>query len=195
MKTTCGIKVVLVRSLVGCLLALLVACSSPSFEGTALPPRPAPNFTLVDQYGRHWTLSEQHGSTVALYFGYTHCTDDCPLTLAKLSHALASLHGRGEVAFVTVDPARDTPARLREYLRRFHGAAIAGLTGGRVALARVYRAYGVWAQALARRRDGSYDVAHATPVFLIDARGMLRVVHNDDDPRSAFVHDLRALGA
>jgi protein SCO1 len=179
-----------------CLLAFLAACASPSFDGTALPAHPAPDFTLVDQHGQDWTLSAQRGMEVALYFGYTHCPDDCPLTLAKLSRALAILHAsHAEIAFVTVDPARDTPERLSTYLRRFHGASIVGLTGPRAVLARVYRSYDIWAQALPRKSNGSYDVAHASPVFLIDARGMLRVVHDDDDPRSAFVHDLRVLGA
>ncbi len=186
----------LVRSLWGCLLVLLVACSGPSFDGTSVPARVAPNFTLLDQYGSDWTLSAQRGTDVALYFGYTHCPDDCPTTLAKLARAISLLHTtRAEIAFVTVDPSRDTPSRFKAYLRRFHGAAIFGLTGTRAALARIYRAYGIWAQPHARNPRGGYDVAHSSPVFLIDARGMLRVVHFDSDPRSAFVHDLRVLGA
>lgn len=184
------------RLLLVCLLGLLAACASPSFDGTSLPPRPAPDFTLVDQHDRPWTLSTQRGATIALYFGYTHCPDDCPLTLAKLSRALSTLRDRrAEIAFVTVDPARDTPARMNAYLQHFHGAPIVGLTGSRTALARVYHAYGIWAQPLPRKPNGDYDVAHASPVFLIDASGMLRVVHDDSDPRDAFVHDLRELGA
>ncbi len=183
-------------------LAALAACSSasPSFDGTALSPvRPAPLFTLTDQRGHPWSLSAQRGERVALYFGYTHCPDDCPMTLAKLSHAIAQLGPSGrtaEIAFVTVDPARDTPAVLGAYARHFHGAKIVGLTGSRASLAAVYRAYHVWSQRIpGNHSNGGYDVSHASPVFLIDANGNLRVMHDDDDPRSAFVHDLRALGA
>jgi protein SCO1/2 len=179
---------------------LLAACSSARFDGTAMSPvRQAPPFTLTDQSGHAWSLDSQRGERVALYFGYTHCPDDCPLTLAKLSHAIAELGSNGknsEIAFVTVDPARDTPAVLAAYIARFHGARIVGLTGSRTALARVYRAYDVWAQRIPGASPShGYDVSHASPVFLIDSAGRLRVVHDDDDPRSAFVHDLRLLGA
>lgn len=185
--------------LVSILIATLAACSSAHFVGTALPARPAPQFTLVDQDGRAWSLAAQRGTTVALYFGYTHCPDDCPLTLAKLSRAFAQIdpaHADTEIAFVTVDPARDTPAVLAAYVRHFHGARIVGLTGSGAALRAVYAAYHVWSQRIpgTSARHG-YAVAHASPVFLIDAQGRLRVVHDDDDPRSAFVHDLRILGA
>ncbi len=179
--------------------ALLAACSSPAvFTGTALVPvRPAPDFTLTDQRAQPWNLSAQRGKVVALYFGYTHCADECPLTVAKLSHAIAALASdRAEVVFVTVDPARDTPRVLAAFLRRVGGPNVVGLTGTPAMLGRVYAAYHVWAQRIpGKHARGGYDVAHASAVFLIDARGMLRVVHDDDDTQGAFVHDLRALGA
>ncbi|MGH7738366.1 MAG: SCO family protein [Candidatus Tyrphobacter sp.] len=177
-------------------LTVLAACA-PSFDGEPLGHRAAPAFTLTDQRGLPWSLSAQHGKVVALYFGYTHCPDDCPLTLAKLSRAIATLgpHSHAEIAFVTVDPQRDTPSVLRAFISHFHGATIAGLTGSRASLARVYRAYDIWSQALAQRKRGGYEVAHATPVYLIDRNGMLRVLHDDSDTVAAFEHDLAALGA
>jgi len=187
-----------VRSLV--LVLALAACSAsnPAFDGTALtPPRAAPAISLTDDAGNAWTLADQRGKRVALYFGYAHCPDDCPLTLAKLSKAVAGLgaqSGTAEIAFVTVDPARDTPKALAAYVTRFHGAHLVGLTGSRAALAPVWNAYHVWVQRVpGTARGGGYDMAHASPVFLIDGNGMLRVVHDDDDPRSAFVHDLALL--
>lgn len=182
------------------LFLALAACSTrASFDGTALsPPRAAPAFTLTDERGEPWSLAAQRGRSIALYFGYTHCPDDCPLTLAKLSHAIADLGGGGrdaEIAFVTVDPARDTPAVLAAFLRHFHGARIAGLTGTSGAVAAVERAYHVWSHRIPGSSRSGYQMAHTAPVFLIDAAGMLRVVHDDDDARSAFLHDLRALGA
>ena len=186
------------RLLLLALLAALVACTREvSFDGTPLSAV-APNFTLSDQSGRPWSLAAQHGKSVALYFGYTHCPDDCPLTLAKLSRAIAALGAAGsnaEIAFVTVDPARDTPPVLAAYIRRFHGARIVGLTGSRAALGRIYAAYHVWAQRIPGNERTGYAVAHASPVFLIDANGRLRVVHDDDDARGAFTHDLRNLNA
>ena len=176
------------------LLAVLAACA-PSFDGTALPARAAPQFVLTDQTGHPWSLAAARGTTLALYFGYTHCPDDCPLTLEKLSRAIAALGATAhcEIVFVTVDPARDTPARLAAYLRHFHGATIVGLTGSPAALARVAAAYHVWSQRLPGK--GDYQFAHASPVYLIDGNGMLRVLHDDGDATAAFSHDLRALGA
>jgi protein SCO1/2 len=91
---------------------------------------PAPDFTLTSDRGMPWTLSSQHGRELALFFGYTHCTDTCPDTLAKLTAAMhASASARGEVVFVTIDPDRDTPSVMHSYIRRFSGARIVGLTG------------------------------------------------------------------
>ncbi len=184
--------------LLAVIVAALAACGpNVVFTGTALVPvRPAPNFTLVDQSGHAWSLASQRGTSVALYFGYTHCADECPLTVAKLARAIDDLplDDRAEVAFVTVDPARDTPRVLAAFVRRFRGARVVGLTGTQRALARVYAAYHVWRQRIpGKARRGGYAVAHASPVFLIDGRGMLRVVHDDGDAQSAFVHDLREL--
>jgi protein SCO1/2 len=191
---------ILVRLAQGCLLlvvlSVVAACAQrASFEGTSLPARPAPNFTLTDQYEQPWTLSAQRGTEIALYFGYTHCPDECPTTIAKLARAVAELHGhKAEVAFVTVDPARDTPARLRTYVEKFKGGPIVGLTGSPRRLASVYHAYHVWAQRIPGDIRVGYEVAHATPVFLIDANGNLRVLHDDSDPRTAFLHDMSVLG-
>ncbi|HUY41142.1 MAG TPA: SCO family protein [Candidatus Dormibacteraeota bacterium] len=185
-------------ALLAVIVTVLAACGSgTAFTGTAFSPaRPAPDFTLVDQAGRNWSLASQRGTSVALYFGYTHCLDECPLTVAKLARAIAALPSgdRAEVVFVTVDPQRDTPRVLAAFVRRFRGATVVGLTGTHRALARVYAAYHVWEQRIpGRARRGGYAVAHASPVFLIDDRGMLRVLHDDGDARSAFVHDLREL--
>lgn len=183
------------RSASSCLpiLSLVAACAAPAFEGTALAPRTAPAFSLVDQSGARWNLAAHRGTVIALYFGYTHCADECPLTLAKLSRAIAGLQ-HAQIAFVSVDPARDTPARLREYLRAFPAGRIVGLTGTPRAIAEVEHAYHVWAQRLPPKRE-AYDVAHSSAVFLIDAAGILRVVHDDGDPQAAFAHDFTALGA
>lgn len=187
------------RALLFLAIAALAACASPHFDGTALPARAAPPFTLTDQTGRAWSLASQRGTTIALYFGYTHCPDDCPLTLAMLSRVFAQLdphESHTEVVFVTVDPARDTPPVIAAFIHHFHGARIVGLTGTPSTLRAIQSAYHIWSQKMpGPNAHGGYAVAHASPVFLIDASGMLRVIHDDNDPRSAFVHDLRALGA
>jgi protein SCO1/2 len=187
------------RALFAPLLAVLTACAvvRPHFAGTALPDRPAPNFTLTDDAGQSWTLAQQHGKTIALFFGYTHCTDTCPATLAKLATAIHQAGGTpqdAEIAFVTVDPQRDTPAVMHRYIQRFSGARIVGLTGTRAQIHRVEGAYHVWAAKYPGRRGGhGYDEAHSSFTYFIDPHGNERVVHDDDDSLSSMRSDLRLL--
>jgi protein SCO1/2 len=187
----------LIALLAAALLAGCMRVPAPSFTGTALPPGPAPNFTLTSDAGVPWTLSHQHGLVVALFFGYTHCGDTCPATLAKLADAL---HRAGasaqsaEIAFVTVDANRDRPSVIHAYLQRFLGARIVGLTGTARQLQAVERAYHVWAERVAGPHGGDdYDEGHSSVTFLIDRDGNERVVHGDDDPLHAFLSDFRTL--
>jgi protein SCO1/2 len=184
------------------LAALLSGCTataaSPHFRGSPLTAAPAPDFTLTSDVGTPWTLSAQHGKVVALFFGYTHCDDTCPDTLAKLAASLRAAGATpsdGEVAFVTVDPQRDTPSVMQSYIKRFSGGKIVGLTGSPAQIASVERAYHMYAQRVATHKDGatSYDEAHSSFTFLIDRRGEQRVIHDDSDSRASFTADLRTL--
>jgi protein SCO1 len=146
----------------------------------------APNFTLRDDHGASWSLAQQRGKAVLLTFGFTHCADTCPATVAKLVRVTASLptgSREAEVAFVTIDPARDTVAVLHRYVERFAlpGAGqLVGLTGTTAQIERVKRAYGVWSQRL------PHDIAHTAVIVVIDPSGRIRSVENDDDPESAL---------
>lgn len=180
-------------------LLLLAACAAPHFRGTALTPvRAAPPIALTDSSGSAWQLAGQTGRNVALFFGYTHCADTCPLALAKLvkARAIADPSGtRWEIAFVTIDPERDTPSVLAAYLKRF-GGDIVGLTGSQRAIAGVERAYHVWAQKIPGKRargDYGYDEAHASVIFLIDSHGNQRVLQDASDSVASLAHDMRLL--
>lgn len=152
----------------------------------------APDFTLTDQHGTAWSLSQQRGKAVALFFGFTHCEDTCPATLAKLGKA-ANGNPNTEIAFVTVDPARDTPAVMKAYLERFGGAAIAGLTGTPQQIAAVERAYHVWSQKVPGKRGRSdYDEAHIATVFFIDAQGHERAIADQADSVQQMAADMRS---
>jgi protein SCO1/2 len=166
-------------------LALTVACS-----GRAA----ATNFTLTDQDGASWSLASQRGKTVALFFGYTHCTDVCPATLAKLARAadtLGSNASRTEIAFVTVDPQRDTVPVLAEYVTRFGASNIVGLTGTSRQLRSVYSAYHVWAQRIPGGTKTGYEMAHSSTVYIIGPDGTIRSVHDWQDSLGAFRNALR----
>lgn len=176
-------------------LAMALPRGKPAFHGTTFTELTrAPDFALTDTEGRTVTLAELEGAPALLFFGFTHCPDVCPLTLAKLTRALerAGRAGRGvRVVLVTLDPERDTPEVLGRYVRGF-GPAVMGLTGDSAALADARAGYG----AYVRRDDGHAmhaGMVHSSAVYGIDRRGNLAVVINEAAPDDEVVDDVRAL--
>jgi protein SCO1/2 len=167
-------------------VALLAGCSP---HGPA-----APDFTLTADDNRPWTLSAQRGHAVLLTFGFTHCADTCPATLAKLAHLRRSLGDQGRevaIGMVSVDPRRDSPAVLHRFVTRFDGP-IAGLTGSQSRVAAVESAYHVWAQQVpGRNHSTGYDTVHSAVIYVIDARGVIRGTHDDDEPEMALTSAVR----
>jgi protein SCO1 len=143
----------------------------------------APAFSLRDDNGRPWSLADQHQGVVLL-FGYTHCPDTCPLMLAKLARAfeLTKETSNGiEVAFVTVDPQRDTTRALRAYLSHFEGPFV-GLTGAVPQIEAVERSYHIWAQRLPSKRGRyDYDEAHSSMMIFIDRDRNIASLHDPSD--------------
>lgn len=167
---------------------LSILCTLAGCGGT-----PAPDISLTDQQGQPWTLAAQRGSTVAVFFGYTHCADTCPTTLAKLAKGLASVQG-AKVAFITVDPERDTAAVLRKYVAKFTGAPIVGLTGTQGQIAASESAYHVWAQKIpGKSGNDNYDDAHATYIFLIDRDGNQRSILHEEDTVQTITEAARSI--
>jgi protein SCO1 len=151
----------------------------------------APDFTLIDQSGESWKLSQQHGKAIAMYFGFTHCPDTCPTTLAKLSKIMAN-DRNAEIVFVTVDPERDTPPVMNSYVKRFTGAPVIGLTGTRKQIDEVMRRYHVWAQKIPGKHGGEdYDEAHISVVFFIDPNGRQRMIADQLDSDAALASDVK----
>jgi len=143
--------------------------------GMVGPIRTAPEMPLTTTEGAEFRLSQHRGEVVVIVFGYTLCPDVCPVTLARLAQLRARLAGAAEqlrVVFVTLDPARDTTARVRAYVRAFDPAFV-GLTGSAKALAQVRDAYGVVAGRGGAAGTG-YLVDHSTFVFIVDRAGHLR---------------------
>ncbi len=151
---------------------------SPTPEGmdrdTAVRPlAPAPPLRLTDQDGRPFDLADLRGTPVLLSFGYTHCPDVCPATLADMRDALRLIEGPVRVVFVSVDPARDDVATMKQYVGYF-GEGFIGLTGSEDEVARVA---GDWGIQYARIDTGSasgYAVAHTADAFVVDGEGRLR---------------------
>ena len=137
-------------------------------------------FTLTDQDGKTVTSADFKGEPILVFFGYTHCPDVCPTTLDSLSQTLRALGpGRKAAAlFITLDPARDTPAVMKDYLSSFD-ARIVGLTGSQSAIDEVARAYRVYAKQVPTG-DGAYSLDHTGVVYLMDKNGAFVESFNPD---------------
>ncbi len=168
-----------------------------TFRGQPLqPPRPAPDFVLVDPDGHPFRLSDQRGRVVLLFFGYTTCPDVCPTALARfrqVREALGAEAAHVRFVFITVDPERDTPARLKRYVETFSPDFIA-LTGDRAALARVWEDYGVYVER--QEAEGSavgYLITHSSWTYLVDPDGDLRLIYPHGIAAQGMAMDIRYL--
>jgi protein SCO1/2 len=161
--------------------------------GTFDPPRLAPEFELSGSNGKAVTLSQYRGRVVVLAFGFTSCTDVCPVTLATLTLARKKLGPQGahmQVIYVTVDPQRDDAGRMRDYLAGFDPSFIGG-TGTTEQLAAVREEYGILAQRKAAANG--YGVTHSSFAYLIDRAGKLRALMPYGQSADDYAHDLRIL--
>jgi len=134
------------------------------------------NFTLTDQDGRPFQLNSLRGRVVLLFFGYTSCPDACPTTLSKLAKVyklLGPQRDRVVTLFVSVDPGRDTPRVLKDYLKYFRVNSI-GLTGTKEEIDRVVNLYGARYEIEKSDSATGYHVNHSTDLYLIDQKGELR---------------------
>ena len=150
---------------------------------------------LADPDGRARSLSEFHGKATVVVFGYTQCPDVCPTTLADLASAVKRLGAdakRVQVLFVTVDPKRDTPELLREYVPAFDASFI-GLRGDAASTERVTRDFHVYAQERRGATPDSYTVDHSAQSFVFDPQGRVRLVFGYGMKPEAMAADLRKL--
>ena len=169
------------------------AAQSALKAGVFEPPSSAPAFSLQASTGGEQALANYRGKVVLLGFGFTHCPQVCPTTLAVLSQARKRLGAQAEqlqILYVTVDPERDNPDQMRAYLRGFDPTFV-GLTGAPDKVAAVHAKYGVTAE---RKPVGnSYAVAHSSSVYLIDRKGLLRAMMPYGRAPDDYVHDVRIL--
>lgn len=164
--------------------------------GTFDPPRDAPSFTLDGSNGKTFSLRDYLGKVVILEFGYTYCEDVCPITLAHLTQVykkMGSATRDVQLIYITVDPARDNPARLREHLATFNPAFL-GATGAPAALSAVQKDYGVVARQVASTNPAQgYAVDHSSSLYLVDRQGKLRGLVPFGTSVDDIVHDLNYL--
>jgi protein SCO1 len=168
--------------------ALFVVRANQNLHGSVInPPSPAPDFSLTSQTGKIVRLSDYRGKFVLLFFGYTHCTNECPATMAILMKARSQLGAQAkdiQVVFVSTDPAHDTPQSMGEFLNRFDPTFI-GATGTQTELQPVWTGYGVTVL------DGGET--HSSYVYLIDQSGNLRLTYPYPSTPEEIAADLRTL--
>jgi protein SCO1/2 len=148
-------------------------------------------FRLTDQNGRTVTEQDFKGAPFLVFFGFTHCPDVCPTTLFEVSEILRTLGpdaARVRVAFITVDPERDTPTALKDYLSSFD-PHMEGLTGDPAAIAAVTKAYRVYYKKVPL--DEGYTMDHTAIVYLMDKDGNFVSPFNLKRTTEAAAADLR----
>ncbi len=147
---------------------------NPLDRDTAVTPlRAAPELRLTDQDGKPFDLASLRGTPVFVFFGYTHCPDVCPTTLADVRDGLARSAVPAKMVFVTVDPARDDPAALRQFLG-YYQAGFIGLTGTEEQIRAAADAWGIQYARVDTGSASGYSMAHTGDTFLVDANGLLR---------------------
>ncbi len=181
------------------IMLLLVACSQQPSQPWVLTNirghMPDLAFHLTNDKGRAVIGADYRGKIVLLYFGYTHCPDVCPLTLAKLSAALHTLGKQARevrILFVSVDPQRDTPKVLHTYVQAFSPQMV-GLTGSQQQIEDITKRYRVVYTYGKPEASGNYVVTHSAAIYIFDGHGQVRLLGTQTDPMNDFVHDLRLL--
>jgi protein SCO1/2 len=176
----------------------LAACSHPDTTPWKLTDvsghLPDLDFNLTDDTGKPVIGRSFAGQTTLVYFGYTHCPDVCPETMARLMQVLQQLGPDAKstrIVFITVDPARDTPAALHAYVRAFDAQHAIGLTGTDGAVEEIAKRYRVAYQMEKRDPSGAYDVTHSSAVYVFDTHGHARLLATDSDSINDITNDVR----
>ena len=151
-------------------------------------------FALQDAAGNTVTEQQFRGRWMLVYFGYTHCPDACPTALQDMANALDQLPGKKDkvaILFITVDPERDTPAVMKDYVAAFE-APITALSGSPEATAAAARAYRVYF-AKHPTKDGGYDMDHSSIIYLMDPKGRFAANFTHETPPDQIAAKLRTL--
>lgn len=176
----------------------LSACSpgKPQFESVDITGADyAQDFHLKDPAGRPRDLADYRGKLVVLFFGYTQCPDICPTTMADLKTVMQSLGPdaeRVQVLFVTLDPARDTPELLKQYVPSFDPRFV-GLYGDEATTVKTAKDFKVFYQRVPGTAPGTYTFDHTAGSYVFDTNGRIRLFLRQGESAGAVTHDLKLL--
>ena len=179
-------------------LCVFAGCdrAQPAFDATDITGADfGKSFSLTDQNGKRRSLADFRGQVVVVFFGYTHCPDVCPTTLAELSSAVRKLGEGGnkvQVLLITVDPERDTPELLAKYVSAFNPRFLA-LRGTPEETARVAKEFKVIYEKVAGRTPENYSMDHSAGSYVFDPQGKLRLYVPYGRGADVFAHDIGLL--
>lgn len=176
---------------------LLAACDgAPKFNNVDISgANYAREFALTDHTGARRTLADYRGKVVVVFFGFTQCPDVCPTTLADMAQVKRRLGADGErlqVLFVTVDPERDTPALLAQYVPGFDPGFV-GLYGTPDEIAKTAKEFKVFYQKVPGKTPTSYTIDHTAGSYVFDKEGRIRLFLKHGQAVDLIVADLRRL--
>ncbi|MDP1612488.1 MAG: SCO family protein [Sulfuritalea sp.] len=180
-----------------CIAALLAGCSEPKrFVSTDLSMVDwGKDFSLTNHHGKPARLADFRGKAVVMFFGYTQCPDVCPTTLATLRETMTLLGddaSRVQVLFVSVDPARDTPQLLAQYVPAFHPSFL-GVYADDKATAALAKDFKVFYARQPGTTPGSYSIDHSTGSYVFDPQGKLRLLLRHGESPANVAADLKLL--
>ena len=179
-------------------VALLTSCSGDKPQFSAIDvtgANYAKDFALTDHNGQHRSIKDFAGKVVVLFFGYTQCPDVCPTTMTELVEVKKLLGAEGEKLqglFITVDPARDTPAVLKNYMANFDPTFLA-LYAAPEALAVVAKDYKVYYKKAEGKTPTSYTMDHSAGSYIYDTQGKLRLYTRYGSGVAALAADIKLL--
>ena len=168
--------------LIAALSITLTGCepAKPPFNSVDITGAPTygNDFRLTDHTGKPRTMADFRGKVVAIFFGFTFCPDVCPTTLSEMKQVMQQLgadSSKLQVLFVTVDPKRDTPALLSQYVPAFHPNFL-GLYGDEAATQKVTKDFNIIARVARGRTEDSYTIDHTAGTLIFDTQGRLRLM-------------------
>ncbi|SAI66320.1 electron transport protein [Bordetella ansorpii] len=181
----------------GAVAIALGACGEgkPSFKGSDITgTKLGKDLALTDHNGTARTLKDFEGKVKVVFFGFTQCPDVCPTSLVELADVMKRLGpdaDRVQVLLITVDPERDTPEVLKQYVTSFDPRFLA-LTGNAEQIRKAAASFKAY-YAKVPRKDGDYTMDHTAAFYLIDGKGDARVLANNNIGAEALAHDIKAL--
>jgi protein SCO1/2 len=186
-----------------CFIALLIigftACSpKPEFKNIDITGGTAfgKDFSLLDPEGKIRTLSDFKGKVVVMFFGYTQCPDICPTTLTEMQQVMTLMGSQADkvqVLFVTVDPARDSAAILKQYVPAFDPRFLGLRPADEAALEKVTKDFKIYYKKVPGASPGSYTMDHTAGSYAFDPEGRLRLYIKHAQGPETLAHDLKEL--